>query len=91
MLCKGEVDKHTRHSGVSGKAAEVFHYDRRYLIRLDGFQHFLKTGSLEVNPGVTVIHEAGDIREMILTGIGFEHHTLVFDGQGLTKSFVLLG
>ena len=87
MFGKSEVDEHTRHSGVSGKAAQVFDDDGRYSVRLHFGKHFLKAGSVsEVNTTVAVVDEKRRMGEAVVSCILKQNGFL---RQDLSRVFLL--
>ena len=54
-------------------------------------KHGLKSGSLKVRPGITVVGVPAQIRKSILFGIGFQNPLLVGNGIALALQLVLMG
>ena len=87
---KGDVDKHTRHSGIASEAGKVFCQHHGYMIRFDLIQHFLKAGAIKIGSAVSVVDEENGVRQLLVSHKGFEDSALITYGVRLAIQRVLV-
>ena len=90
LLRKGKVGVQSGQCRVSAKSGKVFAENSGNPTGLHFRQHTLKAGAVIIRTTVTVIHKEYRIGKVVFLGILQENGFLIFDGQGLTKSLVLL-
>ena len=74
---------------VSADTAHVFGEDDTNFIILHQFDHMLPIGSVEVRPGVPVIHEILDISETLVFSIPIENRLLIDNAVAIACKFIV--
>ena len=90
VLGEGQGGVEACHSGVSAQAGQILDNAVGHLASLNLGQHLLKTGTVKVGAGISVIHKEHRICHMVLSGIRKQDTLLILNGEGFASSLILL-
>ena len=70
---------------ISADTAHVFGNENTYLVVLHHADHALPIGSVEVSPGVAIVHEKLDIAETLFFSVSFENSLLIYNAVAVAR------
>lgn len=74
---------------ISADTAHVFGNENTYLVVLHHADHALPIGSVEVSPGVAIVHEKLDIAETLFFSVSFENSLSIYNAVAITSKFIV--